>query len=489
MEGAVNATKALNRFTNKHTRQRSATSNRREEEDEDFEKYGLYKHEVEVATQFYKQQIEDRHNSEFEASLRSLSPDVANELRWIRAIEDVDLVVRKMRLFVSAQWIWALFMEIDLNADGLIDQNEFLTMLSKLKGRRPLSRNFYLRTLARKVKQQFQVCFKIFDGDQDGLLDEDGMITAFRHMNPRIDTDSEDFANAMATLEGAWEKMYGVEDFMVLQARVRPMPIQIPSALLSLTDEEYKMYERLYHDWHQAGFPSSPNEFHKGLTQLGLNVALDKIFDAMDGFELDNCRDLGLEQFLYITIMAGAGSIVRPRPILRPGASYEDAFKSGLDLEELWEMGYDCLDSLYQAGWSAQALVKAGMAGAHQLRQVGYNAGELRKCGMSARELKLAGFSLEELRNAGFGNAVLRDCSVMCSKFIMNGTGPSGLVLAPLSENEPTNGGPVKMSSTWSKADVESRWWTTPRIQSMLDKDRPNSRTGRFGTRPSTSPI
>ena len=26
----------------------------------------------------------------------------------------------------------------------------------------------------------------------------------------------------------------------------------------------------------------------------------------------------------------------------------------------------------------AQALVKAGMAGAHQLRQVGYNAGELR---------------------------------------------------------------------------------------------------------------
>merc|ERR1711972_430448 len=99
-----------------------------------------------------------------------------------------------------------------------------------------------------------------------------------------------------------------------------------------------------------------------------------------------------------------------------PGATYEEAFKLGFTLDELWDLGYDDLEQIHRAGWSAGGLLKAGYAEAYQLRQVGYGAAELRKIGCTARQLKLAGFSLEDLRNAGFSSAVLREVSAVLSK-------------------------------------------------------------------------
>jgi len=94
---------------------------------------------------------------------------------------------------------------------------------------------------------------------------------------------------------------------------------------------------------------------------------------------------------------------------------------------------------------------------------VGYSAVDLRKIGCSAKQLKLAGFSLEDLRNAGFSAQVLHDCcSVLMKNRAQRPGEETGLTLRPVTE-----GGANLAENGASQGEM--RWWSTPRIQSLLD--------------------
>jgi len=187
---------------------------------------------------------------------------------------------------------------------------------------------------------------------------------------------------------------------------------------------------------------------------------------------LDSSKPMSLHEFLYILVTLGAGSSDRPRRILLPDATYEEAFHQGFSLEELWELGYEDLHKFRRAEWSAHSVVKAGYGEAWQLRQVGYTVSELRKIGLPAKHLKLAGYSFEEMRNAGFSSASLRDCVTTLSKHRVQRSNSDSALTLRLPEHLPRPSSAAAATTSVFDAggpNGEKRWWATPRIRSMLD--------------------
>jgi len=248
---------------------------------------------------------------------------------------------------------------------------------------------------------------------EDDMIERDDLIIACRELQNHISTDSDDFRRALEDINPNPKAKFNLTDFLVLQAKLRKPPPEIEVALLSLTDDEFQRHAEIFHAYREANpngtAITTPPELRAVLGQLHHpNIQhpppMDQVRRLMQNAELDGSRQMHLREFLYILVMIGVGTSDRPRCILLPGASYQDAFRMGFPLKELWELGYDDLVEIRKAGWSAQEVHKAGLAEAWQLRQVGYGAVDLRKIVCKASQLKLAGFSLEELRNAGFSS-------------------------------------------------------------------------------------
>jgi Ca2+-binding EF-hand superfamily protein len=387
-------------------------------------------------------------------------------------IEDIDLLLRQLRLFLPVRCLWALFEEIDKNADGQIGRSEFILMVAKLRGKSKMSNTFYVNSVARSAQERYTKVFEILSGE-DKLISLDDLITSSRQLNSHVDTDSDEFRKALEELNHSTktkDARYSLTDFLTLESKLRKPPPEIEVSLLSLTEEESKRFSDFYGEWRKASIANTtPQELRVVLHQLGHQMTLEQVRRVLQNAEVDGSRPIRLNEFLYILVSLGAGTSDRRRCILLPGASYEDAFKLALPLEEIWELGYEDLVQIRRAGWSAQSVVKAGLGEAWQLRQVGYGSSELRKIGMPAKQLKLAGFSLEELRNAGFSHAALRDCcSVLSRNRAHRQNEESSLTLRP-SEHSPTGPHPLGPIFDQGGQHGERRWWATPRIKTMLD--------------------
>jgi len=402
---------------------------------------------------------------------RVRAANIMNECGEALIMEDVDILLRQLRIFLPTRFLWALFQEIDKNANGKVEIGEFITMVAKLRGRRKMSPRFYLTSLSRATKERYTKMFEIMSGD-DKMLDNTELTTACRQLNPSCDTDSEEFRKSLEELNPVTSSRtrYGLTDFLVLQAKLTKPTPEIDVALLSLTDDEYGNFSAFYSNWRKASQANtSPHELRIVLHQLGHNMPLEQVCRTMLSAELDGTRPITLREFLYILITLGAGTNDKRRRILLPGASYEDAFKQGFGLDVLWDLGYEDLNQIRQAGWSAQSVVKAGLGEPFQLRQVGYGAAELRKLGWSPKQLKLAGFSLEELRNAGFSCASLRECVTgLVKNRAHRTTQDTPLTLRP-PEHVPPGPHPLGPIFDNGGQQGERRWWATPRIKTMLD--------------------
>jgi Ca2+-binding EF-hand superfamily protein len=392
------------------------------------------------------------------------NPDIHNvALRF----EDVDLLLRQLRIFMSMRVLWALLLEIDENVNGQVEVGEFIRMVAKLRGRNAMSPEFHLRSLPRAMHESYVKLFEVMK-DENDMIERDDMVSATKKLNAHVNTNAEVFRVAVDDLN-VTDNKYGMPDFLVFQAKLRKQKPEIDVALMSLTSEEEERFAALFKEWREKSHaPASPQELRVVLQSIGFNISLEQCRNRLASVELDGSRPIQLKDFLYIVINLGAGSSQNQRPILLPGSSYDEAFKMGFGLEELWELGYDDLLQIKRAGWSVHNVVTAGFAEAWQMRQVGYTAGELRKVGWSCQQLKLAGFSLEELRNAGFSAEVLRECgSVLGSQRAQKAPEGAGLTLrATTNADRPGTSG-----------QGEKRWWGTPRIQAMLEPDNQNNET------------
>jgi len=396
---------------------------------------------------------------------------------WALAFEDVDLLLRQLRIYMSMKTLWALFAEIDENVNGKVEAAEYVAMVSKLRGRSPMSPQFHLRSLPRTVRDSYEQVYNMvvdekpcrLDGEpHEKMMDRDDLISSSKKLHIHVNTSSEVFRQAIDDLN-ITDNKYSLNDFLLFEAKLRKPKPEIDVALLSLTDEEKQRMAIFFADWRSKS-QSNGNaaELRLALNQLGMNISAEQCRNRLASLDLDGTRPIQLNEFLYILVNLGIGSCTDERLILNPGATYEGAFKKGMGLQEIWELGYDDLSQIKRAGWSVHNVASAGFAEAWQLRQVGYTAGELRKAGWSATQLKLAGFSLEELRNAGFCSEALRECCSSLGRHRAQKAqeGP-GLVLRPATNADRPQKG--------NNGDVgEQRWWGTPRIQAMLQPDQSN---------------
>lgn len=400
----------------------------------------------------------------------------ADKRDWL-TIEDVDVVLRKLRIFPSVRLLWALFLETDENCNGQVELDEFLTMVAKLKDRQPLSPDFYRRSLPRTESDHFTKVFEILDADADGMLDRDELITALRQLNNAVDLDAEYLRTQIQKADTGGTGRFKLDDFLALQARLRKAPPEVEVALMSLSEEELDRFTKSFQDWRgQSESPTPPtcSEIRRILADSGFPAPAERVKFWMNELSLDGSRDMEVRDLLFMLVSLGAGKEVRPRRLLLPNACYEDAFRVGLPLEELWDLGYDDIQKLRKAGWAAATVRRAGFATVLQLRRAGYSAVELRRSGAKAKELKLAGFSLEELRRAGYSTEVLRHvCVSLGTQVVDPHRRPEDeIVLKPL-PSDFVEGGPG------DERYSDNRWWSTPRIQAVLDGSA-RSRTSSF---------
>mmetsp|Transcript_96995 Transcript_96995/g.278725 ORF Transcript_96995/g.278725 Transcript_96995/m.278725 type:complete len:459 (-) Transcript_96995:81-1457(-) len=413
----------------------------------DFARLGLSQDEVDEACCLFKERLKEYWQH---VSTGFSSPKAR---RQTLSIEDVDMVLRQLKVFVSQRYISALFQEVDENDDGWVDQEEFLMMVAKLRGRRQLSSKFYVRSIDRSTRERHSKVFSVLDSDQDGLLTEDDVLTGLRQLSHQVNADSEEFREIIAQVSGenaAEEHQFTLDDFLAVQAQVRRAPPSCEAAAYSLSEAEIEKYEESFQKWRATRqHPDfvSPQELKAFLGTLGLQTAWSQTKDILEELELESIARLESKHFLYLLVRLGASSCTRPRSVLRPGSSYEDAFKLGFKLEDLWELGYDDLVLIRKAGWTAQHVLSAGLAEPCELRKVGYGARDLRHVGLESMVLRLAGFTLDDLRNAGFSSAVLRECARFTgsasrpttadSEFGARGTSRGGPVGSPAKPGTP----------------------------------------------------
>eukprot|EP00747_Dinoflagellata_sp_TGD_P115781 gnl/TRDRNA2_/TRDRNA2_172238_c2_seq10.p1 gnl/TRDRNA2_/TRDRNA2_172238_c2~~gnl/TRDRNA2_/TRDRNA2_172238_c2_seq10.p1 ORF type:complete len:483 (-),score=60.35 gnl/TRDRNA2_/TRDRNA2_172238_c2_seq10:366-1697(-) len=402
-------------------------------------------------------------------------------------IQEVDVLFRRMRLFLSFRMLWSLILEVDENRNGQIEADEFVVMVAKLRGREPLSREFYLRSLPRALNRRYREVFEALAKGEDGMLGRDGVVAALRKINLKTSIESDNFKKsleeAMAESPKGGGHLVDLQRFLVLLGKLRKQAPEIDVALMSLTVEERERYTIAYRDWMSVVMSERPvksRRVPKGLvtpidivavvTKLGFQSSEQQVSHILETMAPEGSnappgapQRLELREFLFILVSLGAGSGINPRPLIAPGATYQDAFQAGVSLPDMFELGYDNLLEIRNAGWGAQSLFDAGLANLKQLRQVGYTVSEMRKIGCTAIQLKLAGFSMEELRNGGFSACVLQEAAKTLSNQRVDQKKPAGDVginLRPLAENEAGEGFAFR---------PEERWWGTPRIHALLD--------------------
>lgn len=370
-------------------------------QDKDWDRLGMDAAEVADARALFKQRLRAVWN---EATCMQ-------QRKHTLKIDDVDLVMRQLRVFATTRVIWALYSETDENSDGTVDQEEFLLMVAKLRGRRPLSPKFYEATLPRKKKQAYMNVFKILDSDNDGFLDEEGVLLGTQQLNPHLTIEVEDIKDVLADLTCEHAPKYTMIDFLALQAKVQPPTPAVDAALLSLSDEERDKFERTFVEYRDSKgtAPMTAQEIHGLVVNLGFEPSIEHVTQIFDDMTLDRTQPLEINQFLYTMVVVGAGTVVKKRPIIHPGSTCLEAAKLDYPLEELRDLGYDDVEEMRRAGYTASEIQRNDLADLPKLRQLGYSANELRKGGSSAKDLVLAGYQIHELRGAGFSPEALRE--------------------------------------------------------------------------------
>eukprot|EP00747_Dinoflagellata_sp_TGD_P115787 gnl/TRDRNA2_/TRDRNA2_172238_c2_seq4.p1 gnl/TRDRNA2_/TRDRNA2_172238_c2~~gnl/TRDRNA2_/TRDRNA2_172238_c2_seq4.p1 ORF type:complete len:482 (-),score=69.57 gnl/TRDRNA2_/TRDRNA2_172238_c2_seq4:396-1724(-) len=407
-------------------------------------------------------------------------------------IQEVDVLFRRMRLFLSFRMLWSLILEVDENCNGQIEVEEFLVMVAKLRGQEPLSSEFYLRSLPRALNERGREVFAALARKEDGMLSREGVIAALRQINVKTSTEGDKFKKALteaiAETSGGGQSV-DMQRFLVLVGKLRKQAPEIEVALMSLTVEERERYTMVYRDWMSARPRSkmvpkdhvTSSDIVAVVEKLGFQSSEQQVAQILESMAPEGSnrppgapQRLELREFLFILVSLGAGCGVNSRPLIGPGATYQEAFEVGASLRDMFELGYDSLVEIRKAGWGAQSLFNAGLANLKELRQVGYTVPEMRKMGCTAIQLKLAGFSMEELRNGGFSACVLQEAAKSLSNQRVDQKKPAGdiigIKLLPLAEKE--TGGHFAFRP-------EERWWGTPRIHALLGSSGPGSGSGK----------
>eukprot|EP00746_Dinoflagellata_sp_MGD_P065437 gnl/MRDRNA2_/MRDRNA2_27270_c0_seq1.p1 gnl/MRDRNA2_/MRDRNA2_27270_c0~~gnl/MRDRNA2_/MRDRNA2_27270_c0_seq1.p1 ORF type:complete len:518 (+),score=121.39 gnl/MRDRNA2_/MRDRNA2_27270_c0_seq1:137-1690(+) len=411
-------------------------------------------------------------------------------------MNEIDLLFRRLKLWLSVPQLWALVQEVDTDCNGQIELDEFAMMLAKIRGRRPLSLKYYTRQLPRKTREQFEGIFRIIDTDKDGSLSKSEMRAGLQRLNVKVQLTKNDaeFDKYFKEIDADGSGKIDVEEFICLMAKLRKPVPQLDATMLHLTNEEKERFRIIFDTFDVGGGGTlNAHELHNLFEKLGYSFPSTHTQKMVHEVDLDGSGTVDFDEFLFLLVRLGCGSATEQRVILRPGATYEEAHSYQVPLSQLWDLGYDDISRLREAGWSPQELYEAEMASLLDLRRSGFTASELRRAGWNARDLKLAGYSMSDLRVAGFSAATLRRCSrEMLGQKIMEepggGRDENGQRALPLvtvarqSDDDlqdgtvgpegglfQVNAGTIGMERPHTADSSDLRWWSTPRIRSLCD--------------------
>lgn len=381
---------------------------------------------------------------------------------------EIDLLFRQMKMWMSVRQLWALMEEVDSDRSGSIEMDEFCMMLAKLRGKRPLSKEYFIRQISRKDRSNFEAVFKLLDIDGNHELCKGEVEQGIKRLGIRA-KDQEDFERIFKEIDLDGSGKVELDEFLVMMSKMRKPKPEVDAAVYHFTEVEEEKFKKIFRTFDLDGQGSMGlTELHQLFMQLGFGFPVEQTKALLAEVDVDNSGEIELAEFFFLLVKLGIGSGVKLRNILGPGSSYEEAFRLNVPLEELWDLGYDDLSQLREAGWSAENLHKAGFGDVQDFRRAGFSAAALRASGWSAHDLKLAGFSLADLRIAGFSSGVLRRCcrdleNKRVDMNVLNGP-PMMDNMIPLKPRTPPMGGVAKA------VEPALRWWSTPRIKNLIDE-------------------
>lgn len=403
--------------------------------------------------------------------------------RGVLELPEVDYIFRKSNFWLSEKQVWALVQEL-YSSEG-IAFDDLCMLLAKLYGRRPLSMEYFVRQFPRKAKEQLQKVFEILDKDGNNTLCEEEARRGLEAVNVRVQSE-EHFAAIFREIDMNDSGTIDFGEFLVLMMKIRKPVPQISCAWLHLTEAEQKKFGDVFHAFDKGVKGLDAKELSEIFRALGFPADLQRTLEIVEEMDADSSGQMELEEFFFMLVRLGAGTARRTRVLLHPGATYEDAFKMGISLDLLWDLGYDDLRRLREAGWGPQELHAAKMGNLLDFRQAGFTASELRKAGWHAKDLKLTGYSTAELRIGGFSAAALSRVSRDFTGKCIDVEGPQDVSfplplrpLTPVGARRNSYLPTPALERPQSAPRRLSRWWSTPRIQQLVEGPRKEFKNSR----------
>ena len=109
-------------------------------------------------------------------------------------------------------------------------------------------------------------------------------------------------------------------------------------------------------DWRHRSSSCQPQQIRQVLAAVGFSTAFGNVKQLLVDAGLDSYRAVKLRHFLLFIVLLGAESSERSQRFLHLNATYGEALNLGVQLEELWDLGYGDLAAIRQAGWSPQSV-------------------------------------------------------------------------------------------------------------------------------------
>lgn len=297
----------------------------------------------------------------------------------------------------------ALLAEVDHDASGELEFEEFLVLVIKAQNARPRAdlinyRDWCDEPILRKITETFRK----YDCSGDGAIDKAELTRVFKE-SLGLKLQPSQVEEACQEVDKDQSGQIEFDEFasmwVVLSRKRKPI-----NPREYLTAQELGANLEMFRAFDKSGDGKiDVDELDALFRRVGVVLRPDRLKAAVRQFDSDGSGEIDFEEFSAMLIQLRG--LKRRRKLTTTTCSVPQLQQEGFSVREMKRVGFDAR-ALRQAGLLAKDLLQENLFSPLDLRRAGFDAVELRRGGAASSALRYCGFSTAELRNAGFSPQV-----------------------------------------------------------------------------------